>query len=60
VARLYARRVGGTAQVIVEDNGVGRSEDFMAITLDRQLAPGTLATVRLVRAEGERIWGEVV
>ena len=60
VARHQARRVGGTAHVIVEDNGVGRSEDFMAVTLDRELAPGMLATVQLVRAEGERIYGAIL
>lgn len=60
VARHYARRVGSTAQVVVEDNGIGRSEDFMAVTLDRESPPGTLVNVRIVRAEGEQIYGTIL
>jgi threonylcarbamoyladenosine tRNA methylthiotransferase MtaB len=60
VARHYARRVGHTAQVVVEDNGIGRSEDFMAVTLDREPPPGTLVNVRIVRAEGEQIYGTIL
>jgi threonylcarbamoyladenosine tRNA methylthiotransferase MtaB len=60
VARHYARRVGGTAQVVVEDNGIGRSEDFMAVTLDQELPPGTFVNLRIVRAEGEQIYGTIL
>ncbi|SDE40965.1 tRNA (N(6)-L-threonylcarbamoyladenosine(37)-C(2))-methylthiotransferase MtaB [Rhodospira trueperi] len=55
-ARL-ARRVGGTADVLVETPGFGHSEDYLPVDLapDLDAAPGTVVRVRLTGAGEGRL-----
>lgn len=59
MAALLARRVGGAARVLVEQEALGRSEDFLPVRLDRPLSPGSVANVRLICIEDMELVGEV-
>lgn len=59
MAALLARRVGGAARVLVEQEALGRSEDFLPVRLDRPLSPGSVANVRLMGIEDMELVGEV-
>lgn len=59
MAALLARRVGGAARVLVEQEALGRSEDFLPVRLDRPLSPGSVANVRLIGVEDMELVGEV-
>lgn len=51
--------VGTEAEVLVEQNGLGRTEGFAPVQLDPAIPDGTLLRARLDRREGERLVGAV-
>lgn len=59
VSKLLHRRLGQQANVIVEENGIGRTEDFIPVILDAELPQGALARVEMVRTDGVKMWGQV-
>ncbi|HUK59643.1 MAG TPA: tRNA (N(6)-L-threonylcarbamoyladenosine(37)-C(2))-methylthiotransferase MtaB [Stellaceae bacterium] len=56
-ARGLAARVGTTAHVLVERPGFGRSEHYAPVALPENFAAGTIAEVRLVASERDRLIG---
>ena len=46
------QQIGKTANMLVEDGTVGRTEHFAQVTLDRAGAPGDIVVVRIERREG--------
>jgi threonylcarbamoyladenosine tRNA methylthiotransferase MtaB len=57
---FLASRVGGTAQVLIEQDGRGRTEHFAPIALDAPAAPGTLVRARVAAAGRDSLTGHVL
>jgi threonylcarbamoyladenosine tRNA methylthiotransferase MtaB len=55
--RHFANRVGTTVEVLIEADGIGRCPDFSPVRLPVSPAPGSLAPVRLIAADGRSLIG---
>jgi threonylcarbamoyladenosine tRNA methylthiotransferase MtaB len=60
VERFLAAQIGRTVEVLVEQEGAGRTAQFAEIGLDRPLAPGTLVAARVTGAGAGRLSGAVL
>ena len=60
LARFLLSRVGSTAEVLVEEEGRGRSEHFAAVRLEGAAAPGGIAHARVIAADGAELLARVV
>jgi len=58
LARFLAARVGGTAQVLVERPGLGRSEHYAPVALDGG-TPGEIVTARIIGAGADTLRGAI-
>lgn len=58
--KFLTKHVGAQRQIVVEQNGIGRTEHFAEVILDKQLEPGTLHRVRTLALEGDKLTGEVI
>jgi len=58
LARFLAARVGGTAQVLVERPGLGRSEHYAPVALDGGTA-GEIVTARIIGADADTLRGAI-
>ena len=56
-ARFLETRIGGTAQVLVEDDGTGRSEHYAPVRLTSGAAPGDLIAARITARQGNGLIG---
>ena len=52
LARYLVRRVGSDADALIETAGRGRTEHYAPIAVSPDLAPGSIARVRVTRAAG--------
>lgn len=59
MAKFLQTHVGKDRVVIVEKGGIGRTEHFAQVRLDRALEPGTLARVHTTAIEGDSLLGRV-
>jgi threonylcarbamoyladenosine tRNA methylthiotransferase MtaB len=59
MAKFLRSHVGHDRTVIVEKGGIGRTEHFAQVRLDRALEPGALARVRITGIEGDSLIGQV-
>jgi len=50
IAARHANLVGTTQTILVEKNGLGRTECFAPVTLDAQAMPGAFVTARITGA----------
>lgn len=60
VEKLLKNQINTDRQVIVEKANMGRTEHFALAKLDRELPPGTLASVRITGAAKDCLTGHVV
>ncbi|MCI5061118.1 MAG: tRNA (N(6)-L-threonylcarbamoyladenosine(37)-C(2))-methylthiotransferase MtaB [Alphaproteobacteria bacterium] len=60
VQKFLKRHVGQKRQVIVEQNGIGRTEHFAEVQLDKNQRQGALADVMIKGIEGNRLTGKVL
>ncbi len=58
LAAYAARHVGGASAVLVEKDGLGRSEHYLPVRFAGGAAPGTIAALRITGAEGGALTGE--
>ncbi|MBI2234629.1 MAG: tRNA (N(6)-L-threonylcarbamoyladenosine(37)-C(2))-methylthiotransferase MtaB [Micavibrio aeruginosavorus] len=58
--KFMQSHLGKTLEVVVEQNGIGRSPHFAEIHLDRSLDPGTLAKVETAAIQNGLLTGRVV
>lgn len=58
--KFMKSHVGKTRQVIVEQNGVGRTEHFAEVNLSFEAMQGHLYDVRIDRHEGGKLYGEPI
>jgi threonylcarbamoyladenosine tRNA methylthiotransferase MtaB len=58
--KFLTKHVGMNRQIVVEQNGIGRTEHFAEVVLDKVLEPGTLHRVRTLAIQGDKLTGEVV
>lgn len=58
--KFLARHVGKTIEVVVEQNGRGRSPHFAEVTLDKTLDAGTLARVQVTGIHEQFLTGTVI
>ncbi len=56
-ARFLETRIGSTAQVLVEDDGNGRSEHYAPVRLTTGAAPGRLIAARITARQGNALIG---
>ncbi len=57
MTRFLDGRVGSRAQVLLETETGGRTEQFAPVSLDTVLAPGELATAEITGVDGDRLVG---
>ena len=57
---FLASRVGGTARVLCEQDGKGRTEHFAPIALDAPISAGTLLTARITAASSDGLTGRIL
>ena len=55
--KLLKRHMNKTVDIVVEKDNFGRSESFVPVTLEQKLEPGTLATVKLMQINGDKLLG---
>ena len=55
LAARLARRVGEAAEILVEDDGRGRSEDYLPVRLAGDATPGALVTARITSAGDDHL-----
>jgi tRNA A37 methylthiotransferase MiaB len=58
--KFLRSHIGQERQIIVENNNIGRTEHFAEAVLDKDLAPGSLARIRVESARGSRLQGTVL
>lgn len=58
--KFLTKHVGMNRQIVVEQNGIGRTEHFAEVVLDKVLEPGTLHRVRTLAVQGDKLVGEVL
>jgi len=58
--KFLTKHVGAQRQIIVEQNGIGRTEHFAEVILNKKLEPGTLHRVKTLAVEGDKLTGEVL
>ncbi|HYM32922.1 MAG TPA: tRNA (N(6)-L-threonylcarbamoyladenosine(37)-C(2))-methylthiotransferase MtaB [Candidatus Cybelea sp.] len=58
--RFLATRVGTTAEVVVEDGRMGRSEHYAAVELDRPAPQGAVASARIDAFRNGRLVGRLI
>ncbi len=58
--KFLTKHVGMARQIVVEQNGIGRTEHFAEVVLDKALEPGTLHRVRTLAVQGDKLTGEVL
>jgi threonylcarbamoyladenosine tRNA methylthiotransferase MtaB len=58
--KFLQRHVGKTVEVVVEQNGRGRSPHFAEITLDKTLEAGTLARVQVTGIHEQFLTGTII
>lgn len=60
VARFLAAQVGHAANVLVEQDRVGRTEQFAMVELDRVVDAGTVVRTEITGVSGERLSGRII
>ena len=55
VTRYLASRIGSTARVLIERDGIGRTEHFAPVTAGRELADGSLIETTIVAANTDTL-----
>ena len=60
VSAFLASRVGKTERVLVEKNGVGRTEHFAPVALDQPATDGSLIRARVTGASGDTLMAQVL
>ena len=58
--KFLERHVGKTIEVVVEQNGRGRSPHFAEVTLDKTLEAGTLARVQVTGIHEQYLTGTII
>jgi threonylcarbamoyladenosine tRNA methylthiotransferase MtaB len=58
--KFLQRHVGKTIEVVVEQNGRGRSPHFAEVTLDKALEAGTLARVQVTGIHEQFLTGTII
>jgi threonylcarbamoyladenosine tRNA methylthiotransferase MtaB len=59
-SRFLRGRIGSTAMVLVEKDGIGRTEQFAEIRIDRTAEPGSLLPAAITDVDGDRLVGRVL
>ncbi len=59
-AAFLRSRIGRTEQVLLEQDGKGRTEHFATIALDAPVASGTLVRARVAAAGKDGLMGHVL
>jgi len=59
LARLYASRIGAIENVLVERNGIGRTEQFVPVGMASS-PPGALLAVRITGSSADGLVGDVL
>ncbi|MDB5613926.1 MAG: mtaB [Devosia sp.] len=59
LAKLYSSRIGKIETVLVEYNGIGRTEQFVPVAMPGS-PPGELLAVHVTGADSERLVGDVL
>ncbi len=60
VARFLASQIGRTADVLVEQDTTGRTEQFAVVTLDREVEAGTVVRAAITGTSGDRLTARIV
>jgi threonylcarbamoyladenosine tRNA methylthiotransferase MtaB len=60
LGRFLDAEVGGTREVLVENDGQGRTPQYAAVRLTGEAMPGTLRQARIVGRGGDRLEGALV
>jgi threonylcarbamoyladenosine tRNA methylthiotransferase MtaB len=60
LGRFLDAEVGGTREVLVENDGQGRTPQYAAVRLTGEAMPGTLRQARIVGRGGDRLEGSLV
>jgi threonylcarbamoyladenosine tRNA methylthiotransferase MtaB len=55
LAKYLDAQVGGTAEVLIERKGAGRTPGYAPVTLHHTAAPGELIAARVTRSDGVRL-----
>lgn len=60
VARFLATQVGRTAEVLVEQDTTGRTEQFALVALDREVEAGSIVRAEITGVDGDRLTARIV
>lgn len=53
-------RIGEIEHIIIEQNGMGRTEHFALMKLEKQLEAGTITRARITHADDTQLYGELL
>ena len=60
VQKFYRRNLGNVVELIVENNKIGRAENFIPVILKEDFAPGVIIRAKLTGIKGEYMEAEIL